>query len=138
MAQLLDTEINGNLNVSGQLQIGNTNIDYIVEQGTSGIWTYRKWNSGIAECWGMEENITVNVTTAWGSNLYYGYIYGRDFPTDLFKETPCALIDVLNDGCWLCKKPCSKSETNTIYIISVNPSSSKVCTFQYNIKGKWK
>lgn len=26
--------------------------DYIVEQGTSGIWTYRKWNSGIAECWG--------------------------------------------------------------------------------------
>ena len=26
--------------------------DYIVEQGTSGIWVYRKWNSGIAECWG--------------------------------------------------------------------------------------
>lgn len=26
-------------------------VDYIVEQGTSGIWTYRKWNSGIAECW---------------------------------------------------------------------------------------
>ncbi len=25
--------------------------DYVVEQGTSGIWTYRKWNSGIAECW---------------------------------------------------------------------------------------
>ena len=27
--------------------------DYVIEQGTSGIWTYRKWNSGIAECWGM-------------------------------------------------------------------------------------
>ena len=26
--------------------------DYVVEQGTDGIWTYRKWNSGIAECWG--------------------------------------------------------------------------------------
>lgn len=26
--------------------------DYVVEQGTSGIWAYRKWNSGIAECWG--------------------------------------------------------------------------------------
>lgn len=25
--------------------------DYVVEQGTSGSWTYRKWNSGIAECW---------------------------------------------------------------------------------------
>lgn len=25
--------------------------DFVVETGTDGIWTYRKWNSGIAECW---------------------------------------------------------------------------------------
>lgn len=25
--------------------------DYVVEQGTKDGWTYRKWNSGIAECW---------------------------------------------------------------------------------------
>ena len=25
--------------------------DFPVEQGTSGIWTYRKWNSGTLECW---------------------------------------------------------------------------------------
>lgn len=25
--------------------------DYVVASGTSGIWTYRKWNNGIAECW---------------------------------------------------------------------------------------
>lgn len=25
--------------------------DYIVASGTSGIWTYRKWASGMAECW---------------------------------------------------------------------------------------
>ena len=30
-------------------------VDFIVEQGTEGIWTYRKWNSGIAECWGTYE-----------------------------------------------------------------------------------
>lgn len=30
----------------------NATTDYIVAQGTSGIWTYRKWNSGIAELWG--------------------------------------------------------------------------------------
>lgn len=28
----------------------STMSDYVVAQGTSGIWTYRKWNSGIAEC----------------------------------------------------------------------------------------
>lgn len=25
-------------------------LDYIVERGTEGIWTYEKWNSGKAEC----------------------------------------------------------------------------------------
>lgn len=39
--------------------------DYIVEQGTSGIWTYRKWDSGIAECWGAT-TIRVTSNTASG------------------------------------------------------------------------
>jgi hypothetical protein len=46
--------------------------DYIVEQGTSGIWTYRKWNSGTAECWGMSERVTATIDTVWGS------LYTRD------------------------------------------------------------
>ena len=49
---------------------GNILADFVVEQGTSGIWYYRKWNSGRAECWG---SVSVNtaVTTAWGS-MYAG------------------------------------------------------------------
>lgn len=27
--------------------------DYVIEEGTSDIWSYRKWKSGIAECWGV-------------------------------------------------------------------------------------
>lgn len=47
----------------------NNTKDYVVDQGTSGIWTYRKWNSGLAECWGV---YTMNsaATKTWGS-LYY-------------------------------------------------------------------
>lgn len=30
---------------------GAAAADYIVEKGTSGGWQYRKWNSGVAECW---------------------------------------------------------------------------------------
>ena len=42
--------------------------DYIVEQGTSGIWTYRKWSSGVAECWAK---ITQTVTPGevWAGTL---------------------------------------------------------------------
>lgn len=28
--------------------------DHIVAQGTSGRWTYRKWDSGLAECWSVQ------------------------------------------------------------------------------------
>ena len=27
--------------------------DFVTAQGISGSWTYRKWNSGVAECWGI-------------------------------------------------------------------------------------
>lgn len=43
--------------------------DYIVDQGISGIWTYRKWNSGLAECWGVY-TMTSAATKSWGT-LYY-------------------------------------------------------------------
>lgn len=37
--------------------------DYVIAQGTSGSWTYRKWNSGIYECWvrtGNGSSVTIN------------------------------------------------------------------------------
>ena len=46
--------------------ITDEDADYIVEQGTSGIWTYRKWSSGIAECWGRADNKTV--PSGWSSS----------------------------------------------------------------------
>ena len=48
-------------------------VDHVVEEGTSGIWTYRKWNSGIAECWGeVSKSTTFSV---WTSPMYYGVTY---------------------------------------------------------------
>ena len=37
--------------------------DFVVEQGNSGIWMYRKWNSGIGEYWGKEQGFTLD--TGW-------------------------------------------------------------------------
>ena len=42
--------------------------DFVVEQATDGIWTYRKWNSGVAECW-YSNSFTVNFNTQVASNL---------------------------------------------------------------------
>ena len=63
--------------------------DYIVEQGTSGIWTYRKWNSGVAECWGYK--LTSGTFSAWGSG-YSHDVPAENFPTGLFAATPCCFV----------------------------------------------
>ena len=47
---------------------GSAVVDFVVEEGTSGIWTYRKWASGTAECWGTSPEVTVASSqwSAWG------------------------------------------------------------------------
>lgn len=61
--------------------------DYIVEQGTSGIWTYRKWNSGIAECWGK----TSVESNTYAANGGYKNIV-QALPSGLFNATPNSVI----------------------------------------------
>ena len=63
---------NGNigLDVSGEVLINDIPLDYIVEQGTYVGWKYRKWNSGIAECFGYISLGSISVS-AFG-NVYRG------------------------------------------------------------------
>lgn len=68
------------------LDAQGTNLaDYVVEQGTSGIWTYRKWNSGIAECWGYKQ--TSGTFSTWGS-IYSHDVPAEAYPSGLFIEAP--------------------------------------------------
>lgn len=61
-----NTQFNPNIVWGGTWEKETKTDDYIVEQGTSGIWTYRKWASGIAELHGYySANVaakTINVS----------------------------------------------------------------------------
>jgi hypothetical protein len=61
--------------------------DFIVEQGTSDIWYYRKWYSGKVECWGKWA-IGMYINNAWGTSLYYTKLDAHSFPSGLFKSAP--------------------------------------------------
>ena len=60
--------------------------DYIVEEGTSGIWTYRKWASGIAECWGTQTEAKASYVTL--NNNWYGYYTSEVALPFTFLQTP--------------------------------------------------
>lgn len=54
---------------------GGSGVDYVVEENTNGIWTYRLWASGIAECWGRQQFNGITCNTPWGNGVgYYGTI----------------------------------------------------------------
>ena len=94
-------------------------VDYIVEQGTSGIWTYRKWNSGIAECWGVDSRSRA-MTTSYG-NSYYADLVQVSFPTNLFIDTPTVTASRSNSG-----------TTQGLVTVSVGADSAKVFGYVYS------
>ena len=61
--------------------------DYIVEQGTSGIWTYENWDSGKIRMTGRTTStIYASSWTAVG-NVFYATIESRNFPFTLQSVT---------------------------------------------------
>ena len=61
----------GDINASENLRInGNAIADFIVEQGTSGNWTWRKWSSGLQELFYRGGYKSFSKLSASGS-IYY-------------------------------------------------------------------
>ena len=73
-------------------------VDRIIEQGTSGDFTYRKYASGVSECWGSVSR-TFNISTTWG-NLVYSEEWYESFPSGIFASAPtfCEIGWASNSG----------------------------------------
>ena len=66
---------------------------YLVESGTSGVWTYRKWSDGISECWGQSAPKTIAPAdwVAWGTGGALEAIVVDEpigYPAGLFTAAP--------------------------------------------------
>ena len=129
-----------------EVYIGGTQVsDHVMEQGTKDGWTYRKWQSGIAECWYRKEH-TIAITTAWG-NLYAGTsATGRTAYPFAFKEKPHETVTVKSsDPSVFAVCSSSGSGDNTVSATAsynaVRPSAvTDPCTvfFDYYVVGRWK
>lgn len=149
-----DADFKKNVNIDGTLTINNTEPDMIVEQGTSainhtvdgvtarsGTWSYRKWSSGIMECWGIG-NVNVKVNMTWsGTGLYYGVVSTINFPF-AFTEIPVCTVDVAygDDDKSLVVASCGRG-TNVYarpIMLCRNTSGTFNCDLHYHAIGRWK
>lgn len=121
--------------------------DYVVETGTSGIWTYEKWESGKAVCWGTKTH-TITGWGGWG-NLQEGTpaLASISYPTDLFVAYPCLtmIVDggISGTGAGACGielyRNGSATQTPLCYILRPNTFPTAIqYSVHINAIGRWK
>ena len=110
-------DLNGDMTIVGDLKLNGISIrdilsklgvNYIVEQGTTGKWAWRKWSNGTAEMWAVFGTDTLAIDEAWGS-LYFGTwmrsdvnAAARKYPF-AFVDTPTISVTYMSGGAdaWL-------------------------------------
>ena len=117
----------------------NTIKDYIVEEGSTGIWDYRKWNSGCAECWG---NLSITPTTGNATNSYtvtLPFAFINDTSTYKVQITPAKTalyIGSYGD----CNSSNNLTHTTTTFVMSYKYTNATPYNVSFNLSviGKWK
>ena len=112
--------------------------DYITESGTSGGWTYRKWNSGLAECWGRYFG-NVNAAANNWSGYYYSGAIEVDFPF-AFKSIESIHFDGgSNDYLNFARNFASTLRQARFLIIGHSADATNVgIDVSISVKGRWK
>ncbi len=118
--------------------------DWVVEQGISETWRWRKWASGLAECWGTLLCTGVETPNPWGA-LYGSSGQGPfDYPLS-FAERPRQQLSIsqTSKNAFMLEYPATpgNTETNTGRFWLLRPANTEgentVCVDVY-AAGKWK
>lgn len=107
-------------------------VDYVVSQGSDDTWHWRKWKSGIAECWGTKY---FYATESQGM-LQCGVAYPFTFAAE-----PIPIVNVAVD---------ERADAHTSYVNTHSSTTNLDCYVykavatslgfhaMYSVKGRWK
>ena len=119
--------------------------DYVIEQGASGIWMYRKWANGIMECWRTLSISGYSCNTAVG-NWYrtalltpaaYPFAFTEPPSLNVFFETDTGTGGIV----WPAgtdEDDDPKTRPHKFYIIRMTSLTSISGKVHFQVKGKWK
>lgn len=128
-----NTDFNFNVPVSFN---GTPMADFIVEQGTEGAWYYRKWNSGIAECWTNTSGALTYSGIVGSFYVSYGTLY---FPFTFVIKPVVTYSCYVSNGIDLCGKIGNYENRFNFYVASnQNISSQGSCSIFAHAIGRWK
>ena len=113
--------------------------DYIVEQGTIGNWAYRKWNSGTAECWLVNNlYLTGSTPVAYMNDSAYLTHATVNLPF-AFKTGPSCLAEGrLGTGMGFVNVSSSSGTRNFTVYVTGNQDSADITIHAMTVTGRWK
>lgn len=111
-------DLNGDMTIVGDLKLNGISIrdilsklgvDYIVEQGLTGKWMWRKWASGVAEMWANFDSYSLSMTTQTWGPLYTASWMGlaenkaaRQYPFPFIENPVVSAMPTVGSGnIWL-------------------------------------
>ena len=117
-------------------------VDYVVETGISGIWTYRKWKSGMAECWG-HTNLTTAMQNPLEGGSYSGnnYMGSVSYPFSFKNSAPFETVSVQSTSnlVWIAgRTKNTTSKTGTYVLVSPYSCASATYTIMIHVSGYWR
>lgn len=115
--------------------------DFVVERGTSGIWTYEKWNSGKAVVYGNYSATNINAAAKQMNGYYYSDIIEVAFPFSFVgNSTPTVFIGNGPTNCVCLLREFTSNNQKARFIVVGHDSSLTSLNFTARIiaYGKWK
>ena len=128
------------INPESSSKLVTSNVaDFIVDQNTTGMWTWRKWDSGIYECWG---NKTASYAVNTSSAAYGGYRSGSlnidAFPITMTTvPTITATVTSGSAGVWVNNIGATTSG-GTFYLSCGASQAASSRTISFYVIGTWK
>lgn len=112
--------------------------DKIVDEGESGIWTYRKWKSGVAECWGTYSGSITSRTTNAPYNSPVFDIGTVAYPTGFFADVPNVNVNTRIGAHYNLTSYANSYRENVSISITASVTETQTVQAYIQSKGIWK
>lgn len=113
-------------------------MDFVVEYGEEDGVIWKKWNSGISECWIKKRYESIDVTSS-SNGSYYGDVDDFvNFPNELFVESPIVIPSIMGNGILFVMVKAISTNNAQLRVCSPNSTTTGVEYLSCIAKGKWK
>ena len=112
--------------------------NYVVDEGSTGIWAWRKWSSGRCELWGTR-SYTGPIGTSWGNLYASGVITRNALPFTLNSIRQYFSCTRGNYSAWVVTVNApTGSQTSEVKLVSAVQVPSLAGDISFHIQVNWK